>query len=70
MVAFFCCVFVCFFKCIVLERSLLGTTIVFSKILEQSTGILLSCILKVSPSHSVTILHVFVLVASHGFPHV
>lgn len=61
----------CFFKYIALERRVLGIiTITFSKILEQLTGILLSCFLKVSPIHSVTILHVFVLVASHGFSHV
>lgn len=51
----FVCVF--FLKCILLERRVLGTTITFSKILEQLTGMLLSCILKVSPIHSVTILH-------------
>lgn len=61
---------VVFFKYIVLERRLLGTTIIFSKILEQLTGMLLIYILQVSPIHSVTILHVFVLVASHSFPHV
>lgn len=59
-----------FFKFIVLERRVLGTTIIFSKILEQFTDMLLIYILNVSPIHSVTILHVFVLVAFHSFPQV